>query len=101
MFAVSLANIFELSEIAPTLSVPEPMDLLTLFVMPVTQHVDDLLIDPQYFAELTQALSEGQEVQNLPQTPKTNFTHLFTFAMSLTQKIFLILFDSFFLWVLY
>ena len=51
--------------------------------MPVTQYVDDLLIDPQYFAEITQALSKGQEVRNLLQAPEINWTHLLLFAMSL------------------
>ena len=34
LFAMSLASVFdELWELAPTLSVPEPMDLLTLFLL--------------------------------------------------------------------
>ena len=36
LFAMSLASVFdELWELAPTLSVPEPMDLLTLFLLQI------------------------------------------------------------------
>ena len=55
-----------------------------LIVMPGTQYVDDLLLDPHYFAELIQTLYEGQDVQGLPQAPEINLAHLFLFAMSLT-----------------
>ena len=52
--------------------------------MSTLQYVDDLLLDPQYFAAISHVLSEGQDVQNLPQIAQINLTQLFMFAMSLT-----------------
>ena len=51
--------------------------------MPSLQYADDLLVDPHYFEAISHALSQGQDVQNLPPVPQINLIHLFMFAMSL------------------
>ena len=39
-------------------------------VMPTLRYMDDLLLDSKYFVAISHALSEGQDVQNLPKYPK-------------------------------
>ena len=53
-------------------------------VIPTLRYVDDLLLDSQYFAAISHALSEGQDVQNLPQVPQVKLNYLFMFLMLLT-----------------
>ena len=53
-------------------------------VMPTLQYVDDLLLDSKYFVAISHALSEDQDVQNLPQVPQIKLNYLFTFPMLLT-----------------
>ena len=53
-------------------------------VMPTLRYVDDLLLDSKYFVAISHALSEGQDVQNLPQVPQIKLNYLFMFPMLLT-----------------